>query len=107
MDDLNDLSLDRWGVPLYTPVPDADAIGTLNYRPVTSTLWRKKPGRLHHPVKPIRWFIENFGRRQGLIEAFRAQPVCQSAAANVDYEQEEREKRPNGSAGRDGATVGR
>jgi hypothetical protein len=75
MDDFNSLAFDHWGRPLYTPSPNADAPSTLNYRPVASTIWRGRADRLHHPVKPVQWFLKHHGRRRGPIEAFKARPT--------------------------------
>jgi hypothetical protein len=74
MDDFNALAFDHWGMPLYTPAPNADAASTLNYRPVASTIWSGEPDQLHHPVKPVQWFLKHHGRRRGPIEALRARP---------------------------------
>jgi len=74
MDEFNSLAFDHWGRPLYTPAPNADAPSTLNYRPVVSSVWGRKENRLHHPVKPIRWFVEQFGTRRGLVKALKAHP---------------------------------
>jgi hypothetical protein len=73
MDDLNTLAFNHWGTPLYTP-PNAAAASTLDYRPVASPIWSRKENRLHHPVKPIQWFSEQFGTRRGLVKAFKAHP---------------------------------
>lgn len=72
MVDLNELAMNQRGAPLYSTASDADAPSTLDYRPVTSTTCHAKRDRLYHPVKPLKWFLDKFGIRRGLIEAIRA-----------------------------------
>jgi len=72
VEELNDLAKKQRGGHIYTPANDQDEEGTLNYRPVTSTTWGKERNKLHHPVKPIRWFQDKFGMRAGVIEAYKA-----------------------------------
>jgi len=69
MADLNDLARAHREAPLYTPAPDEHATGTLSYRPAQSTVWGAERQRLHHPVKPLRWFQEKFGSYDGIKEA--------------------------------------
>lgn len=72
MHDLNELARNQWGEFIYTPGSSANAQGTLNYRPVTSRVWNGEPNKLHHPVKPWKWFLEKFGVVHGLIRALRS-----------------------------------
>lgn len=71
MDDLNELAITQRGDPLYTSGLNANAPGTLNYRPAIFTTCNAKRDRLHHPVKPLKWFLDRFGFRRGLVEALR------------------------------------
>lgn len=75
MRDLNQLAREQWGDFIYTPSSNQDIRRTLDYRPVASTTWGAVPEKLHHPVKPMRWFLDKFGMRRGLIEALKSHPM--------------------------------
>lgn len=91
MRDLNDLARQQWGDVVYTPVSDQNVPGTFNYRSIASSIWGAESNKLHHPVKPIRWFLDRFGVRHGLGEALKSHPAAEYGPFEKSKDSKQRE----------------